>query len=124
MRAHDGRLVDGGDVRAAVGLGVLEGVAGDAGRGVVGDELDRLDDAVDDLVLDARVLALGVFADDDRVDIVVRRLVALDRAAGADVGVEVERAAEREVERDVALADCGNASGQTRCSRLAPRSGD
>lgn len=58
-----------------------------------------------DLVLDTRVLALGVFPDEDSVDIVVRRLVPLDGHAGTDVGKEVEGASERQVERDVALAD-------------------
>ena len=102
---HDGRLVDGGDPVAAADLGVVEGVPGDTLRGVMRDELDRLNDAGDELVLDARVLALSVLTDEDRVDVVVGRLEALDRRARPNVGKEVERPAERQVERDVALAD-------------------
>ena len=56
-------------------------------------------------MLDARVLALGVFTDKDGVDVVVRRLETGNRHARADVGEEVERAAQREVERDVSFAD-------------------
>lgn len=104
---HDGGLVDDADLVAADLLGLLEGEAQDALRGLAGDELDALDDAVDDGVLDARVLALGVLADQDGVDVVVGGLVAGDGAAGPQVGEEVEGAAQGEVERDVALADWG-----------------
>jgi hypothetical protein len=84
---------------------VLEGEAQDALAGLAGDELDALHDAVHDNVLDARVLALCVLADQDGVDIIVRGLVADDGAAGAQVGKEVECATEGKVERDVALAN-------------------
>lgn len=104
---HDGGLVDDADLVAADLLGVLEGEAEDALRGGARDELDGLHYAVDDLVLDARVLALGVLADEHRLDVVVGRLVAGDGEAGAEVGEEVEGAAEGEVEGDVALADGG-----------------
>jgi hypothetical protein len=97
--------VDGGDALAARLLGVVEGVAGNTLRSLVRDELDRLDNTVDNDVLDTRVLALGVLTDEDSVDIVVSGLVALDRDTGADVGEEVESAAESKVERDVTLAD-------------------
>lgn len=96
--------MDGRDVETLVRTSVLERVAGNARRRLVRDELDRLDDTVDDLsrrirggarsacearpcpstristdlVLDTRVLSLGVLTDDDRVDIVVRSLKTLD----------------------------------------------
>ncbi len=54
------------------------------------DELDALDDAGDDLVFDAWVFALGVFADRHNVDAVVQRLVALNRLARTNVGEQVE----------------------------------
>ena len=104
---HDGGLVDGAHLLAANVACVLEGVAEDALRGLAGDELDALDNAVHHDVLNSRVLALGVLADEDGVDIVVGGLVALDAAARAHVGEEVEGAAEGQVERDVALADGG-----------------
>lgn len=110
---HDGGLVDGAHLVLADLLGVLEGEAEDALRGRAGDELDGLDDAVDDDVLDARVLALGVLTDEDGVDVVVGGLVAGNGLAGTDVGEEVEGAAEGQVEGDVALADGGLRGDQT-----------
>ena len=105
MYSHDGRLVDGGDSVSAADLGVVERVSGDSLRGLVGDELDRLDDPVDELVLDTRVLALGVLTDEHRVDIVVSGLEPDDGRAGSDVGEQVERSSERQVERNVSLSD-------------------
>jgi hypothetical protein len=99
--------VDGADLVLADLLGVLEGVAQDALGSLAGDELDGLDDAVDNDVLDARVFSLGVLTDENGVDTVVGGLVALDGLARTDVGEEVEGTTESQVERDVALADGG-----------------
>lgn len=66
---HDGGLVDDADLLAADLLGVLEGESQHALTSRAGDELDALDDAIDDNVLDARVLALGVLSDQDGVDV-------------------------------------------------------
>ena len=55
-------------------------------------------------MFDAGVLALGVLADEDGVDVRVGGFVAVDGFAGAYVGEEVEGAAESEVEGDVAFA--------------------
>ena len=46
---HDVGLVDSGDTRAAVGLSVVECVARNTLRSIRGDELDRLDYAIDNL---------------------------------------------------------------------------
>lgn len=102
---HDGGLVDNADLLAANLVGLLEGEAQDALRRLPGDELDALNNTVDHDMLDTRVLALGVLADQDGVDVIVRCLEAGDRAAGPQVGEEVECAAESKVERDVALAN-------------------
>lgn len=104
---HDGGLVDDADLLAANGLGVLEGVSEDTLTGLAGDELDGLDNTVDDNVLNARVFALGVLSDQDGVDIVVGGLEAGNRAAGSEVGKEVEGSSESEVQGDVTLADGG-----------------
>lgn len=93
------------DLLAANGLGMLKCEAQNPLRGFASDELDGLDHAVDDHVLDARVFTFGVFTDQDGVDVVVGGLEACDGAAGTDVGKEVEGAAESEVERDVAFSD-------------------
>ena len=102
--------MDGADLLAADAVGVLEGISQHALRGLAGDELDALHNAVDDDVLDAGVFALGVLADQDGVDAVVGGLEADNRLAGPYVGEEVECAAQRQVEGDVAFAD-GRLSG-------------
>ena len=51
----------------------------------------KLDDTGRDLVLDTAVLSLRVFANDDGVDVLVQRLVALNAPARTHVGVKVER---------------------------------
>lgn len=106
-KLHDGGLVDDADLLAANGLGVLEGESEDTLAGLAGDELDALDDTIDDDVLNARVLALGVLSDQDGVDVVVGGLVAGDGAAGSQVGKKVEGSAEGQVEGDMALANGG-----------------
>ena len=80
---HDGGLVNGADLVSADVASVLECVAQHALRRVTGDELDALDDAIDDNVLNARVLALGVLTDQNRVHVVVGCLVAGDGSTGA-----------------------------------------
>lgn len=95
---HDVGLVDAGDLGAAVGEGEAEGELGDALRLCAGDDLERLDDAGDALVLEARVLSLGVLADDAQVDVLVAGLVAGDVLDQADAGVDVELLAHGHVE--------------------------
>lgn len=95
---HNGHLL------AIVVLRILEGILGHTHGGVLGDQLDALNDAIDDLVLNARVLTLGVLADGDHVDVVVQRLVALEAAAGSNVGIQVELLAQGQVQRAMALA--------------------
>ena len=86
-------------------LRVLKCESEDPLGGPLGDEFYALDDSVDDYVLDAGVLAFGVFPDKHGVDVVVGGFVAGDGFAGADVGEEVECAAEGEIQGDVAFAD-------------------
>ena len=102
---HDGGLVNDTDLGLANVLGVLEGVAEHTLTGLAGDELDRLDNAVHNDVLNARVFALGVLTDEDGVDVVVGSLVSLDALAGTHVGEQVEGPSEGQVEGDVTLAN-------------------
>ena len=57
-----------------------------------------------DHVLDAGVQVLGVLADDDEVDVLVAGLETLDRARRAEVRVQAQRLAERDVDAPEALA--------------------
>lgn len=60
---HNVGLVDAGDLAAVVGQGKGESKLGNALRLGTCDDLERLDDAADGLVLETRVLSLGVFTD-------------------------------------------------------------
>jgi len=116
---HDRRFVHRPHFSFADVFGVLEGEAEDSfGRGAR-DEFDALDDAVHDHVLDARVFAFRVLADQRDVDVVVGRLVAGDGLAGTEVGEEVEGSAEGQVERDVAFADGRLMAGLVECICMA-----
>jgi hypothetical protein len=99
--------VDDADLLAADGLGVLEGESQDTLAGLLGDELDALDNSVDDDVLDARVLALGVLSDQNGVNTVVGGLEAGDGSARSQVGEQVKGSSQGQVEGDVALANGG-----------------
>jgi hypothetical protein len=56
-------------------------------------------------MFDTRVFSFSVFSDQNSINVVVRGLVSSDRAAGSDVGEEVECSAEGQVEGDMALAN-------------------
>lgn len=99
---HDVGLVDAGDLLTVVGQGEAEGELGDALRLGAGDDLERLDDAADGLVLEARVLTLGVLADDAHVDALVAGLVAGDVLDQGDGGIDVELLSHGDVEGLVA----------------------
>ena len=102
---HDVRLVDRGHALAGEAAGVVEGEARDPGRGLLGDDLQALDDARHDLVLEAGVEILGVLADDDQIDVLEAARHAGEVAHRAQVGVEVERLAQPDVDAGEALAD-------------------
>lgn len=104
---HNVGLVDASNLGAAVGEGKGEGEAGNALRLGAGDDLEGLDDAGDALVLEARVLALGVLTDDAQVDVLVAGLVAGDVLDEGDGGVNVELLAHGDVEALVAGAADG-----------------
>jgi hypothetical protein len=63
----------------------------------LGDKLDALYDTLNDNVLNARVFSLGVFTNEDCVNVVVGGLISRNGAAWTDIGEEVEGTAEREI---------------------------
>lgn len=69
------------------------------------------------LVLDTRILSLGVLTNEHRVDIIIRRLEALDGDARSNIGEQVEGSAEGQVERDMSLADCDSTQHGSKLSR-------
>lgn len=100
---HDVGLVDAGDLLAVVGERKGESELGNALRLLAGDDLERLNDAADRLVLETRVLALGVLTDDAEIDVLVAGLVAGNVLEEDDRGV-MSLLAEGNVERAVAGA--------------------
>ena len=84
---------------------VFEGKARDAGGRLLGDDLQALDHARHDFMLDAGIQALGIFADDDQVDAGIARRNVGQIANGAEVGVELELLAQRDVDAGKAAAD-------------------
>lgn len=95
---HDVGLVDASDLATVVGQCEREGKLGDALRLCASDDLQALDDTGDRLVLQTRVLSLGVLTDDAQVNVLVTCLVAgnvLDQDNG---GVNVEFLTEGDVE--------------------------
>jgi hypothetical protein len=57
------------------------------------------------LVLNTRVLSLGVLSDKNGVDVVVSSLVSLDGNTWSDVGKEGECSSQSQIQRDVTLSD-------------------
>ena len=114
---HNVCLVNGSHPLAAGLLGIMERITRDAFRGVPGDELDGLHDAIYDLqkdgtkgqdqiskrdkktqnasktnlVFDTRILSFGILPNENRVHVVVWCLEPLDGNARSDVGKQVER---------------------------------
>lgn len=103
-KLHDVGLVDASHLAAIVRQGEAEGEFGDALRLGARDDLQRLDDAGDGLVLKTGVLALGVLTDNAQIDVLVPCLVAGDVLDQDNGGVDVEFLPQRDVERGVAGA--------------------
>lgn len=103
-KLHDVGLVDAGNLLPVVCERKSKSKLGNALRLGAGDDLERLDDAADRLVLQTRVLALGVLTDNADVDVLVARLVAGDILDKHDGSVDIELLAESDVERLVAGA--------------------
>ena len=106
-KLHDVGLVDASNLGSTVGEGEREGELGDTLRLGAGDDLEGLNDTLDALVLETRVLTLGVLSDDAQVDVLVAGLVAGDVLDQADGSIDVKLLSHGDVETLVA----GSADG-------------
>lgn len=97
-KLHDVGLVNAGNLLTVVGKSKGEGKLGNAFRLFASDDLERLDNAIDRLVLEARVLALGVLTNDAEIDVLVARLVARDVLEKDNRGVDVKLLTKGDVE--------------------------
>jgi hypothetical protein len=93
---------------AVVLEGKVECESGDALRLVTGHDLETLDDAGVGLVLEAAVLALGVLADNDKVDVLVSGRHAGDGLAERDGSIDVELLTHSDVPGRVSAAFDGS----------------
>ena len=116
---HDVGLVDHGHLLTVVGEGEGEGELDDALRLGAGDDLERLDDAGDALMLEAAVLTLGVLSDDAHVDVLVAGLEAGDVLDQSNRGVDVELLTHGDVEALVALAADGRVQDSLQAELVA-----
>lgn len=96
---HDVGLVNARHLLPVVGERKGKGKPGDPLALCPGDDLERLDDAGDGLVLEARVLSFGVLTDDTQVHVLVSGLIPGDVLDQDDRGVNVELLTKSDVER-------------------------
>jgi Flp pilus assembly secretin CpaC len=97
-----------------------EGGGGEASN-VPGDDLQALHDARGDLLLEARVLGLGVLAEDDHVDARVPGGDAGQALDGHDVGVEVCAKKKKKNEKTVNEPSATGQSGEETIMKEARR---
>ncbi len=97
---HNIGLMHGGHPFPAQAARVVERVAGDSFGGPAGDDLQAGYHVLDHLVLQAGVKVLGVLPEDHQVDmgVAVARLEPGQHSHGADVGIQVEPLAQRDVD--------------------------
>jgi len=121
---HDVGLVDASDLLAVIGEGEGEGEFGNAlGLGAC-DDLERLNDARNRLVLEAGVLALRVLTDDGEVDVLVAGLVTGDVLDKDDGCVDVELLAQGNVEGLVSGALDGRVQDALQANLVALQRGN
>ena len=99
--------MDGGHHPAAVGPRVLEGELRNPRGRLLRDDLDALDDPGNDLMFEPGVEILGVLADDDQVHVGEAALHARKILHRPEIGVEVERLAQADVDAGEAFRDRG-----------------
>src|SRR5215831_3659747 len=84
---------------------IFESKLSNAGRSLFRHDLEALDDAGDHLVLQTGIESLGVFANDDQVDIRIARGNVRQIANRTEVGVELELLSQGDVDAGKAAAD-------------------
>ena len=95
------------DLLAFVLARIVESETRDAGGGFRGDDLQALDHAGNNFMLDAGIKALGIFANDDQVNIRIASRNVRKIANGPEVCVEFEALAQLDINAGKAAADRG-----------------
>lgn len=97
-KLHNVRLMDTSDLLAVVGEGKGKGKLGNALRFRTSDDLEGFDDTRDGLMLETRVLSLGVLTNDAKINVFVPGVVSRDVFDENDGGIDVELLSESDVE--------------------------
>jgi hypothetical protein len=106
---HDVRFMDRRDGVAALPPRVVERELGNPRRRPGRDDLQALDDAGYDLMLEAGIEILGVLADDHEIDVLEPSRDTRQIPDRPQIGVEVERLAQCDIHAREAFANrCGN----------------
>src|SRR5271157_2805826 len=104
---HDVGFVDGVDFLAMHPPRIFEGKLRNARGRLLGDDLQALDHAGNDLVLDAGVQPFGVLANDDEVHAGIARGYSREIADRPEVGEKLELLAQRDIDAGESAADRG-----------------
>jgi len=121
---HDVGLVNASNLLAVVGEGEAESKLGDTLRLGAGDDLERLDDARNALVLETGVFTLGVLTDDAEIDVLVAGLETRNVLDQCDRGVDVEFLTHGDVETLVAGAADGSVEDALEAKLIALQGGN
>jgi len=82
--------MDGGDSLSAGNIGEFEGIIGDSVRSLLSNDLNTLDNAWVNFVLDTGEFSFSIFSDDNNIDIFMS-LVEVGKTLGIDhVGEETQ----------------------------------
>ena len=84
---------------------ILEGEPQYSFRGLLGDELYGLNNAVNDEMFNTAVFSLGVLSDKNGVNIIVWGFITGNGFTRTDVGEKIECSAQGKVEGDMAFAN-------------------
>eukprot|EP01137_Pigoraptor_chileana_P032186 Opistho-2@21176 len=108
-KLHDVCLVDRSDLLPVIASGVIKRILCNANRVFAGDDLERLNDAGNRLMLETAVLSLGVLTNNNEIDVVVASGISRNAPALDDISKEIKFLAKDHVKALVAAA--ANRSG-------------
>src|SRR4029078_943019 len=102
---HDVRFMNDGNLFSLFFARVREGEASDSGRSFFGNDFQALNHAGHDFMLDSRIQAFSVLADQDQVEPGIAARDVGQSAHRPEVGIEVERFSQSDIDGSKAFAD-------------------
>ena len=83
----------------SVFFGIFESIICHSSAGILRDQFNGLDNSINNLVFNSRVLALCVLSDGDNIDIIIQGLKPFYRFARSNIGVQVEFFSQSQIKR-------------------------